>query len=131
LVFAGLLDGGYHALVFFERSAPWDDVIRIVVAAVPTLLMLQLALLVATPGRWRSNVAIGGLVLLAIADLCIPGGCRVSAGAILRCMLAGGVGLMIAERRSPLAVASGTIIAWTAVACYLIGVVWRLVELWG
>ncbi len=131
LVFAGLLDGGYHVLVFFERSAPWDPVIRIVVAAVPTLLMLQLALLVATPGRWRFNVAIVGLVLLAIADLCIPGHCSVSAGAILRCMLAGGVGLMIAERRSPLAVASGTTIAWTAVACYLIGVVWRLVGLWG
>jgi len=130
LVFAGLLDGGYHALVFFERAS-WDPVIRIVVAAVPTLLMLQLALLVATPGRWRFNVAIAGLVLLAIVDLCIPGGCTVSAGAILRCMLAGGVGLMIADRCSPLAVASGTVIAWTAVACYLIGVVWRLMELWG
>ncbi|HUW84934.1 MAG TPA: FHA domain-containing protein [Phycisphaerae bacterium] len=131
LVFAGLLDGGYHTLVFFQRPAPWEPVIRIVVAAVPTLLMLQLALLVATPGRWRFNVAIGGLVLLAIADLCLPGHCSVSASAILRCMLAGGVGLMIADRCSPLAVASGTIIAWTAVACYLIGVVWRLIELLG
>jgi len=131
LVFAALLDGGYHALVFFQRPAPWETVIRIVVAAVPTLLMLQLALLVATPGRWRFNVAIGGLVLLAIVDLCLPGHCSVSAGAILRCMLAGGVGLMIAERCSPLAVASGTVIAWTAVACYLIGVVWRLIELLG
>jgi len=128
LVFAALLDGGYHALVFFQRPAPWETVIRIVVAAVPTLLMLQLALLVATPGQWRFNVAIGSLAVLAVADVCLPGGCSVSAGAILRCMLAGGVGLMIAERRSPLAVASGTIIAWTAVACYLIGVVWRLIE---
>ena len=131
LVFAGLLDGGYHLLVFLQRPAPWETVIRIVVAAVPTLLMLQLALLVATPGRWRFNVAMGGLVVLAIADLCLPGDCRVSAGTILRCMLAGGVGLMISERCSPLAVASGTIIAWTAVACYLIGVVWRVIELLG
>ena len=118
LVLAGLLDGAYHVLLLFQRGQ-WQPVFCVLVGAVPALAMLQFALFVASPTRWRRKVAVGGLILLAVADLVL----LIYGGFILRAMLAGGTSLMTEDRRSPLAVASGTVISWTAVACYLIGLV--------
>jgi phage FluMu protein Com len=118
LVLAGLLDGAYHVLLLFQQGQ-WQPVFCVIVGAVPALAMLQFALFVASPYRWRRKVAVGGLILLVVADLVL----LVYGGLILRAMLAGGTSLMTEERRSPLAVASGAVITWTAVGCYLIGLV--------
>jgi hypothetical protein len=80
--------------------------------------MLQFALFMASPYGLRRGLSLGGLVVLAIVDLVL----QIYPGFILRGMLAGGVALMTGHRRSPLGIASGTVIAWTAVAGYLIGV---------
>jgi len=118
LVLAGLLDGAYHVLLLFQRGQ-WQPVFCVIVGAVPALAMLQFALFVVSPTKWRRKVAVGGLILLAMVDVVL----LVYAGFILRAMLAGGTSLMTERQRSPLAVASGTVISWTAVACYLIGLV--------
>jgi phage FluMu protein Com len=124
VVLVALLDGAYHVLLLFLRQ--WQEpVFRVVAGAVPTVLMLQLALFLVSGGARRRVVVVVGLVVLALVDVCVlrP---PVYGGFLLRCMLAGGVGLMTAREPSPVAVASGNVISWTAVGCYALGLIWAV-----
>lgn len=118
LVLAGLLDGGYHLMLLQQRGT-WQPAYNVIIAGIGALAMMQFGLFVASEGPVRRMMAVFGLVVLAVVDVAL----LVPAGALLRGMLAGGLGLMTAERPAPLAVAAGTVISSTALVCYAVVVV--------